>query len=226
MARFWPWKGQPQAWVPTIIPTPTIAFLEKNVDDVDRTTYTFTARPIGTPGNSRAIGIVLVNSDGTPRTVSSVTVDGVSLTKAIGLTSSFSRIEIWVGFVNTANASGNIVVTYTGSTHHCIYFLYEMHYLASIVAAATSSSTTNNAVITAAVSAGGIAIGGAMSEVDPTTFSWAGTGVVDDGDGDSGADATQTLSGAHAKYAAAGTASMQPNAASASQFGSVIATFL
>jgi hypothetical protein len=205
------------------LPDPTIAFLQFAGSASDLTTYTFAAQNIGTPGGNRHIGVVADGAVGfVARTISTLTVDGVSLTFARRLqgTGNNGLIEIWFGAVSTANSTGDVVVTYSAGMTSCRIGLFECHNILSATATATDTELNDNNSLDASVEAGGIGISGAATGIN-STFNWSGTGVTDHGDQQTD---TVTLSAASASYVSAGTASFTPDT-TPSGYRAVLATF-
>lgn len=198
----------------------TIATAGTYSTDGNATNYTSGSISIGTPGDDRFI-IAAIGLSAGGRTVSTCTVDGESLSLAKRQQGSFTTVEIWAGYVNTGNSSGVVAITTSGSNQRCRIQLMECHFIQSATATATDGDTTDNTALTAAVSAGGVALGAAWSDAI-TTFGWTGD-LTDHGDL-SGAE-NGTLSCASDAYAGAGTATGTPDAATATDFCSALATF-
>jgi len=204
-------------------PAATVDFLQYATDSVDRTTYTFSAQAIGAVGDRRGVAVAVHNNNLSGiRTVSSITVDGVSLSLLVAdsETAGVDRLEIWAGAVNTANTTGDIVVTFSGNTLRCIVGVFELHNVASYTPTATDTEETDNTAMTATVSAGGIAIAAAGVRETATTFSWTGD-LADHGDS---SVEIITTSVASAEYAAGATATATADAAANTQYTAVMAT--
>jgi len=202
-------------------PPATVDFLGFATDSVDRATYTFAGEAIGTPGNRRGVAVA-VSTSLTVRTVSSITVDGESLSLVVADTEAFniSRLELWIGEVNTANSTGDIVVTWSGAANNCNIGVFEVHHLQSFTAIATDVEETDNTAMTGSVTSGGICIAAAF-DTSSTTYSWTGD-VADHGDS---VVETGTLSVASAEYAAAATATATANSAADNNPNAILATF-
>lgn len=194
----------------------SVNFLHFQGNASNLTTYTFSGVAIGSGSH---VVVVAANNDGTPRTISSMTVDGASASAVVSRTNSFSHMAMRIA-ARGSNTTGDIVVTYTAGTGICQIAVFEVDGINSATAEATDNDVTDATAVTGAVSAGGIAIAAAVTHAS-TTFSWTGDGA-DHGDN---VTESRTLSAASAAYAGAGTASMTPDAASASQFISLLATF-
>jgi hypothetical protein len=199
----------------------TVSFLQFAADATNVQTYTFSAANIGTPGNNRGIAVVAYNNNAALRTVSSITVDGESLALLVADSeaSGFDRLEIWAGAVGTANATGDIVITFSGITAGTIIAVWELHGVNSYTPTATDVEEADNTAMTAAVNAGGIAL--AASSVNASsTWTWTGD-VTDHGEQTS---EVRSVSAASAAYAASATATATADASSPTQITSVMAT--
>lgn len=103
-----------------------MAFSYRNTytDVSNLTTYNFASSDIGTPGTDRLVVIATSCTAGAGRTVSSVTIDGISATLAITSTSGTQNNEIWYAAVTTANSTGTISITWSGSCTDCIVHVW------------------------------------------------------------------------------------------------------
>jgi hypothetical protein len=113
--------------------TPAISYTDTATDATDLTTYTFTARALGSAAADRRIAIAVVGRTGSSTTlaVSTLTVDGVSAslvantdnTGVNGTTSTYTAI--WLASV-PSNTTGDVVVTFNGAALRCAISIYRL----------------------------------------------------------------------------------------------------
>lgn len=109
----------------------------------DASSYSATNQGIGPANRSDKYLIVIVSlqgTDATAKNATAVTVDGVSLTKIDSAVSAdaanpYMEVTMWGGFVNTANTTGTIAVTASGTCSRCAayrgYLLGATNYIIS-----------------------------------------------------------------------------------------------
>ena len=83
------------------------------IDASNLTTYTFSTQSIGTEASDRRVIVGVVGGDSN-RTVSTLTVGGVSATFGARFQSNNATSEVWVAHVPTGT-TGDVVVTWSGS---------------------------------------------------------------------------------------------------------------
>lgn len=144
------------------------------------TTYTFTSVSLGAEGGNRQIIVGISSSVGTSgRTVSSVTVAGVSATSLVFRDSGggSSRISaLWIANVPTG-ATGNIVVTFSGSMARAGITVYAGRNLTSNTPQATNNdANTTGAALTLSLTGttAGFIVAQAMIQSSGETFTWSG----------------------------------------------------
>jgi len=198
----------------------TETFLGSAVTSTSATTQTFASMPLGPVAAGRTIAVFVNGNSGTLRTVSGITVDGVALSPVVGRSNSLSRLELWIGVVNTANTVGSIAVTWSGAQSRAVISVYSVANLQSPTAIATNSSGTSGAAIAAASLAGGVVLAAAGTN-NGGTFTWAGD-VTEDMDQSTASLVSLSTAGG---LTTGTSASATPTASSSSQFNSIIATF-
>jgi hypothetical protein len=137
----------------------TAGFTDSSIDATNLTTYTFSSQALGTASADRKI-IVGVSTNSTPgRTVSTLTVGGVSATLVARQTSSNGEemLEMWEAEVPTGT-TGDVVVTWSTACDRCGIGLHSVYGAATLYADVYSDNADPmNASIN--VPAGGIVVG-------------------------------------------------------------------
>ena len=187
---------------------PSVDFIAFTASSSNLTTYTFSSQGIGTPGNNRWIGVLISGRATGGQTISSVTVDGESISQVVTQWSLGDRVALWAGPVTTGNSTGDIVVTWSSTISSSNIGTFEMHNITGTTG--TDTVTTDATDMTASVVDGGVAIAGAI--MDGSSCDWSagdGTnhGIQYDGE-------KARLSACSEQYAASGTATFNANASS------------
>lgn len=173
--------------LPGIIPVPLasvatkISFLQGSMDISDLTTYTFASQNLGAADPNRWIVVCVGGAHNAARSISSVTVGGVSATKIVQAEGStvFRHTSIWVAYVPTGT-SGDIVVTWSGAIGRCGYSAYS---LITASAPTTAFDTQTDLTLTSSYlsvsinrPAGGVIVASTINISSTTTsVTWAGT---------------------------------------------------
>jgi hypothetical protein len=151
----------------------SVAMTDHAVDTTDSTTYTFTSKSLGAAASGRKIIVCVGAMAAGAIDISSVTVAGAGATSVV---SSGSATEFGAIFIidDATNATGTIVVTFTGSAARCGIGVFAATGLNSSTATDTGGSTANPSTDTLNVDAGGTAVGHviANSLSATPTFSW------------------------------------------------------
>lgn len=198
----------------------TETFLGSSTTTTAATTQNFASMALGPVAANRTIAVFVNGNSGTLRTVSGITVDGVALSPVIGRSNSLTRLELWIGVVNTANTTGTVSITWSGAQTRTVISLYSVANLQSLTAIATNSSGTSAAALTAAALAGGVVLAAAGTN-NSGTFTWTGDATEDMDANAGGLSAMSTAGGLTTGTSASAT----PTSSSSSQFNSIIATF-
>jgi len=130
----------------------TITFTDSVVDAVDRTTYTFTTRAIGTAANTRRV-IVFVGQS--TSTIASATIGGITATLDVNNSGS--------GFISAIVPTGTtatIVVTLNAGVVRCGIAVWAAYGLVNSSATAVTSVTTNSATLDLQTLQGSIVVAG------------------------------------------------------------------
>jgi len=156
----------------------TVDYVTSTNSTSDLSTYTFSGVSLGSTGSNRQIIVGISASVGTAgRTISSVTVAGVSATSLVFLNSGFgdSRISsIWIANVPTGT-SGDIVVTFSASMGRCGITVYAGRNLTSNTPQATNTSGTSSPLtLSLTGTTAGFIVAQAMTQNASETFTWTG----------------------------------------------------
>lgn len=151
----------------------TISNTDHAVDASDLTTYTFTSKSLGTAQAGRKIIVVVGGLSGGSITISSVTVAGNSATAVVNPSSSTGPAGIFI-IDDSTNATGNIVVTFSGGSARCGIGVFAAYGLNSSTATATIDTTSDPGTGTLNITAGGVAVGYRLSDTYGTTptYTW------------------------------------------------------
>ena len=132
------------------------------------TAYTYSAVSLSVVDATRKIVVSCHAGFGT-RTVSTLTVGGISATYVGRQSGGAYSVELWEALVPTG-ASGNIVVTWSGAQNFCSIGVWAVYNAAATVTT-TAISTASPLSASVAVSAGGVSIAAAHTS-DAATATW------------------------------------------------------
>jgi len=167
--------------------TLTGTFLQGAGDATDLTTYTFASQNLGTASSDRVIAVAVSGRQSSARTVSSVTIGGVSATEIGTRGSSQNPLGIWIAAVPTGT-TGDVVVTFSGAMLRCHIVAWAVTGGATL---ANASSGTDTATVTGVT--GGFIIA-AANTTGASTFTWTNAteqyDAITESFNTSGADAT------------------------------------
>lgn len=161
--------------------TATRTFLAATGDTADLTTYTFAGQNLGTASADRIIVVAIAGREGdggANRTLSSVTVAGISATIIANSGNVPTHTDIAVAAVPTGT-SGSIVVTYSGQVSRCVIGTWATTGMSASSTSADASDTSDPYSASVDVPAGGVAFGISYDNGN-TTFTW--TGLTEDSD--------------------------------------------
>jgi len=159
-----------------------IAFIAATGNETELTTYTFAGQSLGVENSARKILVVLSarSSDGAARTISSVTVAGITATAIATQHSSGNTAAIYSAAVPTGT-TGDVVVTWSSTMARTGIGVYRALNIAS-AAEATGVSTANPLTSNLSVSEGSVQVAVGHSD-NSTTATWSGTnGLTEDYD--------------------------------------------
>ena len=151
--------------IPKIITYQTNAVLNSPA-----TTFTFSSQAIGTAQANRYV-IVGVGGSNSTRTVSTVTIGGISATQLVQQQSGIITSALFIANVPTGTTA-SIVVTWSGSQDRAGIGVWSATGLSSTSANSTGSTTTNNGTITLTTLSGGFAVGFTTQDNFGSTFTW------------------------------------------------------
>lgn len=164
-------------------PPATYAYVTRVNDNTrGQTSYTFTSASLGAAASNRVIVVTIYGraSTSSGRSVSAVTIGGVSATQAVTETANNNFMTaIWYAAV-PSGTTGNIVVTWSGGNMENT--VVDIHRTTGISGAPvdTDTSAVNPMSETINVSAGGLCIG-IYAEETSATYTWTGITEVADG---------------------------------------------
>src|SRR3990167_4649552 len=183
-----------------------IAFLQSNSSTADSTAYTFSDESLGAAAADRYIIACVHGRVGTSRTLSSVTIGGVTATLSKNISvntesTNYSVVAIAIAAVPTG-ATGDVVVTFSGGMSRCGIALYRIVGLLSATPTDSEEDITvaqdTSLTIDAAVNGFIVATSASGSS---GTSTWGG---VDD-NFDLAIESASTFSGGYKEYAAGAT---------------------
>lgn len=142
------------------------------------TTVTFTSVNIGTAASNRVV-VLCFNSD--INIASSVTVGGVSMTKALEESTIMSSLQIWYGTVPTGTTA-NVVLSFPGNPTNCILVAGAFNSGASATPGSTNSGGNNGGsntqALTVTIPTSGFAVMAVAQEAALASINWTNTTAV------------------------------------------------
>jgi hypothetical protein len=156
----------------------SLTFTDHATDTANLTTYTFSARAIGTAASDRRVHVLVHGGGVGDTTLSSVTVGGVSATINVQASSGQHTSAIATAAVPTGT-TGDVVVTFSGGKARCGIGVYASTGLSSETAVDTDSSTADPATATLTSVAGGFVLALAAGD-NSSSLTW--TNVTEDYD--------------------------------------------
>lgn len=164
----------PQKLLSSSLLDATVSFEAASSQSPDLTTYTYSSVALGAAAGNRKI-VIAVMGQAVNRTISSITVAGISASAVVSVSNAFDLMALWQVDVPTGT-SGDVVVTWSGGQDRCAIGVWAL-YGASSAANDTDTDTGTSSVSgTIAVPAGGVAIGAAQSQ-GSSTAAISGTGI-------------------------------------------------
>ena len=155
--------------------TPKILAYEAGVNSTSNlTTYTFSAADIGTAAADRMVHVVVAGRATTARTVSSVTIGGVTATANVFTSSgSLVNVGIYTAAVPTGD-TGDVVVTWSGAMTSMRIGVWSSTGLSSATAFDADTSAASPGTATLSTTSGGFCICGVVDSAgDAAAFTWA-----------------------------------------------------
>lgn len=150
----------------------TIAFTDSSIDASNASTYTFSSQALGTAAADRVIVVGLFGD--TARTVSSVTIGGVSASRVKRQLNTGNFVELWQAAVPTGT-TGDVVITFSGACSRSGVGVWAL-YGANPTAHDTGASSANPGTDTLDVPALGVAI---AYSAGSSIASWSWTGLTE-----------------------------------------------
>lgn len=190
----------------------TVSFASSGKSSTNGSSFSFSSLSFGTAAADRKIvvGVSSENGGSGSRTISSLTVGGVSATqlvRAYQATTNDTVAELWIATVPTGT-SGTVAVTWSGTVRACgvvVCATYGASSTAFDTASGGHTGSSSALALTTSCEAGGVIIGMVTGSVaNPVaTFTWANASEVVDETVDASDRVTQ--SGAANEYATAQT---------------------
>lgn len=155
----------------------SVSFLQQHTDTVDRTVYTFASANLGVAAPNRHVVVAIgARKSGTPGTISSVTIGGVTA-NIVGQVSNVSDSNnttcgLVIAKVPTG-ATGDIVVTLSTGFLRCAISVYRATGLVSLTPTNVLTSTADDPTVNLDIAAHGFAIGASMFTGSGQTMSWS-----------------------------------------------------
>lgn len=183
----------PRFVIPAVLPgiTPiimagravTITFTDSVADASDLTTYTFSGRSLGVAAPDRTIVVGAVGAGAAARTVSSVTVAGISATIQVQEGSATGATTCLATALVPTGTTGDIVVTFSGGVVRAAIGIWRARDANVIVD--TGTSTADPSTDTININAGGAVFGAAITNA-ASSYSWTNLTELYDQDIDGG----------------------------------------
>lgn len=179
----------------------TVSLATNNSDAADLTTYTFNTQAFGDEAPDRYLIIGIFNRSAAARTLSSVTLGGVSASAVTGpaLTNGTGRVEMWIAKVPTGT-TGTVTYTYNAGALRTGFGLWRATGIGSTTPFDTGTSNTEPGSDTLNIPARGFGIGFSMGE-SGTSATWTGLTEFFDATVE-----TRVYTGAHANFKTAQSA--------------------
>lgn len=147
-----------------------LTFLQTATDDTNASSYTFSAQSLGTAASDRYIVVTVGARAGTTETISSVTIGGVTATINVQSTSNNNIASVCIANVPTG-ATGDIVVTFSGTMDRCGIGAWRATGVTSTTATDTGTSIANPLTTNLDINAGGFAVAIGRTD-DIATATW------------------------------------------------------
>jgi len=147
----------------------TLSYITAVGDAVNRTAYTFSSVSFGDASSGRVIVVNAGAGTSGSRTISSVTIGGVTATQAAQASMSESCNGTFYAVVSSGT-SGDIVVTYSGSCNRSGIGVWGLAGAAATASDTASDSGGTTVALTMSIPASGAAIGGGYT--NGATHSW------------------------------------------------------
>lgn len=149
------------------------------VDDTNASSYTFIAKNIGAAGSGRIVLVGIGTSGGTPRTVTGVTADGVTMTKgpeSVGV--SLNRgSATWLYLQINTGTTATFEVTLDGTALNCTIVVYRLFPVSGTpidTVTVGAGGSPPQTLTDLEVRTSGLALILSASTADVTSYSWGG----------------------------------------------------
>lgn len=151
----------------------SIAFLQLAKDATDLTTYTFSSQSLGAAASDRYIICAICgrSNDGSARTISSVTIGGVTATINAQVENTGTMCGIATALVPTGT-TGDVVVVWSGTMGDANIALYRTTNLTSATALDTGTSTANPGTTNLDTKTGSVIVAISENDNGALTATW------------------------------------------------------
>jgi hypothetical protein len=157
--------------------TPSLTYVDSDVSASSLTTYTFSSLDFGDADGGRYLIAALYGLSGTAsRTVSSVTIGGVTASALYYQAGAFNDATAWYSAYVPSGTSGNVVIVWSGTNARCSCGLFRAVGLKAPLAAYDTDFNTagaTGATLSIDVVPEAFVIGNAYSNVSPS-ITWGG----------------------------------------------------
>ena len=180
-----------------------LSYIGTTLDTSDLTTYTLAGVGIGTPAPDRLVVAVVMGRAGAGRTISSVTIGGVTATAAITSGSQNNPTGIYYALV-PSGTTATVVATFSGGLVRMAVAIYSLTGYRNMVPAATGQDYNSTTTLSTTLNrpADAVVVAGALTSSNGT-FTW--TGPTEDADA-AIEGGTDRVSSASAAFSAADAA--------------------
>lgn len=158
-----------------------LSFLQTATNTLNNSTYTFTSQNVGAASSDRYVVAVIFGYSATSgRTVSSVTIGGISATISVQTSNASTSRVTAIALANVpTGATANVVVDFSDTMNNCGIGLYRLTEISTDTPfdTGTAASNTDETLTTSIdIPANGfaIAINGEQTTTNPETHTWTG----------------------------------------------------
>jgi hypothetical protein len=148
-----------------------VELTDSPVSTSDLTAYTFAGAALGAASGDRVI-IVGVGGGAQTRTVSTLTVAGVSATFIVRAAGANETAELWYAAVPTGT-TGDVVVTWSGAQDGCGAAVWKMTGATAAPHASGSDNDSDPGSVSINIPASGVAVGYVFQRNNTSTYTWA-----------------------------------------------------
>lgn len=162
--------------MPAASPLPVLTFTDQIADGTDATTYqdgNWDAVDISTASATRRIIFSINWRASAARTISSLTVGGVSCTQAASSVNAENASEVWISGLVASGTTADVILTFNNTVLRVGVAVWAVYDLLSATPTDTATSVASPGALTIDLAANGVAVGGAFSQTTSDSFAWA-----------------------------------------------------